>query len=140
MLLRQFAHGRRPACAMSPFEDGGGRCPEKRSPPKDGGHHRENDMKPANAVAAGLALALDFAPMSRAETFSISTFLEPNHLITRYQNVEFAEAVRAATDGAIDFEVFTGGALLPAAGTLQGVADGVAQGGTYAAVYAPSQL
>jgi len=77
---------------------------------------------------------------ANAETYQFSTFLEPNHIITRFQNTEWADAVRAASNGEIDFEVFTGGALLPPLGTLQGIADGVAQAGVVAAAYSPSQL
>ncbi|WP_323032475.1 hypothetical protein [Paracoccus sp. (in: a-proteobacteria)] len=78
--------------------------------------------------------------VASAETYSLATFFEPNHPITRFQHVEFADRVREASNGEIDFEVFSGGSLLPAAGTLEGVTSGVAQVSVFAPSYAPSAL
>lgn len=91
-------------------------------------------------LIGGVAIAVGTVVAAHSQAASLSTWLEPSHIITRYQNTEWADSVREATDGEIDFEVFAGGSLLPTMGTMQGVADGVAQVGVFAADYAPSQL
>ena len=48
-------------------------------------------------LAAGAALAL--AGPALAQKAALTPFLEPNHIITRYQHNEFAEKVRARTGG-----------------------------------------
>lgn len=94
-------------------------------------------MKTLTCLCAGIGAVL-LGTAAEAEKYAISTFLEPGHIVTTYANNEFSDRVRAATDGEIDFEVFAGGALLPAAGTIDGVASGVAQAGVYAPAYSPS--
>jgi TRAP-type transport system periplasmic protein len=78
------------------------------------------------------------APLQAQQLFS--TWLEPNHVITRVAHVQWAQELAAATNGALNFEVFMGGALIPAQSTMQGVADGLAQGGFHTATYTPSDL
>lgn len=70
----------------------------------------------------------------------LSTWLEPNHIITLEGHNGWVELVKEATDGEIDFEVFVGGALIPAKSTMQGTADGLAQVGFHTATYTPSDL
>ena len=70
----------------------------------------------------------------------LSTWLEPNHIITIEGHQGWADLVRVATDGEFDFEVFVGGALIPAKSTMQGTADGLAQVGFHTATYTPSDL
>jgi len=48
--------------------------------------------------------------------------------------------VKKATDGAVTFKVFLGGALVPARSTLQGVRDGLAHVAYHAGTYTPSEL
>ena len=84
--------------------------------------------------------ALTLATPALAETYTIATFLDPTHIITRFQHTDFAENVREATDGSVDFEVIAGGALLPPTGTLEGIASGVAQVSLFPPSYAPSAL
>lgn len=96
-------------------------------------------MTKLNYMAAAATVAsLALGTAAQAETFSISTFLSPGHEITVYQHTQFADRVRDRSGGDIDFEVFSGGSLLPAGGTIEGVANGVAQVGVWAAAYAPS--
>lgn len=94
-------------------------------------------MTPTRFLATGLAAML-IGAAAQAEQYSIATFLSPTHEITEYLHTRFADRVRELTGGEIDFEVFAGSALLPAQGTIDGVANGVAQAGVYAAAYAPS--
>jgi TRAP-type C4-dicarboxylate transport system substrate-binding protein len=107
-------------------------------------HTEETEMTPkthrrlAAALFAG-AMSVAALPAS-AEEYSFSTWLEPNHPITLNAHIPWAEAVKARTNGDIDFEIYMAGALLPAKGTMQGVADGVAQGGFHTATYTPSEL
>ncbi|MBJ6128128.1 C4-dicarboxylate TRAP transporter substrate-binding protein [Microvirga splendida] len=89
------------------------------------------------ALAAGVGL---FSSAALAENYSFSTWLEPNHPITLAAHVPWAKAVSERTGGAVNFEIYMAGALLPAKGTMQGVADGVAQGGFHTATYTPSEL
>jgi TRAP-type C4-dicarboxylate transport system substrate-binding protein len=70
----------------------------------------------------------------------LSTWLEPNHIITLEAHQGWANLVKEATKGEIDFEVFVGGALIPAKSTMQGTADGLAQVGFHTATYTPSDL
>jgi TRAP-type C4-dicarboxylate transport system substrate-binding protein len=69
-----------------------------------------------------------------------SSWLEPNHVITREAHVQWAKDLAEATNGEINFEVIVGGALIPAQSTMQGVADGLAQSGFHTATYTPSDL
>jgi TRAP-type C4-dicarboxylate transport system substrate-binding protein len=95
------------------------------------------------AGVAALALggaALGSATTAKADTYSLSTWLEPSHIITKKAHVEWAQEIEKASKGKIKFEVYMGEALLPAKATLQGVADGVAQVGFHTATYTPSDL
>lgn len=69
-----------------------------------------------------------------------TTFMEPGHQISRIQFTQWAENVKAATGGAIDFELFLGGSLVPATGMLDAVSSGLAQVGMLVSGYFPSAL
>ncbi|WBU52427.1 TRAP transporter substrate-binding protein DctP [Paracoccus sp. SCSIO 75233] len=77
---------------------------------------------------------------SSAETFANATWLAPTHQATIEMQDGFSERVREKTNGAIDFEVFAGSALLPAAGTMEGVRTGVATASIYSPAYSPSEF
>lgn len=94
-----------------------------------------NTIKAMTVTAALLA-----SQAALAEQYTIATFLDPTHIITRFQHLEYAENVRAASNGSVDFEVLAGGALLPPKGTLEGIAGGVAQVSLFPPSYAPSAL
>jgi len=89
------------------------------------------------ALASGTALASMGATHAQ---HMFSSWLEPNHVITREGHVKWAKDVEAATNGEVSFEVFVGGSLIPAQSTMQGVADGLAQAGFHTATYTPSDL
>lgn len=96
-----------------------------------------------NKIAKLTLSACLFAAMpvlAQAEKYTFSTWLEPNHVITKNGHTRWVDDVRAATNGEVDFELFVGGALLPPKSTLQGVSDGLAQGGVIANDYSPSEL
>ncbi|OEY66045.1 C4-dicarboxylate TRAP transporter substrate-binding protein [Marinobacter sp. X15-166B] len=83
---------------------------------------------------------LAFATATQATNYQATTWLEPSHVLTEYAYVPYLEAIKSATDGRVDFELYTSGALVPAKTTLSGVGDGVAQLGLVAAAYTPSAL
>ncbi|UYV38109.1 C4-dicarboxylate TRAP transporter substrate-binding protein [Rhodobacteraceae bacterium D3-12] len=93
-------------------------------------------------IAAGAAVAASatFATSGANAQQMLSTWLEPNHIITIEGHKGWADLVREATKGEIDFELFVGGALIPAKSTMQGTADGLAQVGFHTATYTPSDL
>lgn len=86
------------------------------------------------------ASLLGLASAAQADVYQATTWLEPGHILTEYAYVPYLADIKAATDGAVDFELYTSGALVPAPTTLGGVGDGVAQLGLVAAAYTPSEL
>lgn len=96
-------------------------------------------MKTISVMAALSAGLLAVAP-AQAAKYAISGWSPPTHVMTREIHVAFADAVRKNTNGKIDFEVFSAGALLPPLSTMQGIRDGVAQMGHVAAPYHPSEF
>lgn len=97
-------------------------------------------MKIFKNLIVGATVALLGAGAAQAEKYSISGWTPPTHVMAREIHYAWADAVRKATNGKIDFEVFTAGALLPALSTMQGVRDGVAQAGHVATPYHPSEF
>ncbi len=75
-----------------------------------------------------------------AESYNANHFFAERHSMVRGPYVEFAKKVAEETDGAIEFNVFSAGSLLPPASSLQGVRDGVAQVTYHAGTYTPSEL
>ena len=96
-------------------------------------------MKRLTAFAAAGAAMMAMSSTAQAQHL-FSTWLEPNHVITRYAHIEWAERLSEATNGEIDFEIFMGASLIPAVSTMQGIADGLAQGGFHTGTYTPSDL
>lgn len=94
-------------------------------------------MKNTLIAALAVSASLSFSGIAGAADYYISGWVEPNHLMSDAHR-EWAAGVSKATNGEINFEVFTAGALIPAASTQQGVADGLAQAGMHAAAYTPS--
>lgn len=86
------------------------------------------------------ASLLAFSTALHAETYQATTWLEPGHILTEFAYVPYLEDIKSATNGDVDFELYTSGALVPAKTTLSGVGDGVAQLGLVAASYTPSEL
>ncbi|MCZ4351234.1 C4-dicarboxylate TRAP transporter substrate-binding protein [Roseovarius aestuarii] len=93
----------------------------------------------SKSMVVALAMAAGFAVPVGADTYTANTFLPPNHPQGKVL-IDYAEDVREATGGKVDFEVFTGGSLLPPREGLQGLSDGVAQLGYFAGTYTPNEL
>ena len=72
--------------------------------------------------------------------YTANVFFSQMHVLSEQGYVDWAEKVSQATNGAINFEVFTGGSLLPPAASMQGLRDGVAQVGYHAGTYTPAEL
>jgi TRAP-type C4-dicarboxylate transport system substrate-binding protein len=96
-------------------------------------------MKLRRAFFAGLSAALLAAGPARAEKYQLSGWAPPSHVMTRETHIAWADAVRKASNGKIDFQVFSSGALLPPLSTAQGIRDGVAQAGHVSPAYHPSE-
>ena len=88
----------------------------------------------------GVALLPLLAGAIRAETFQATNWMTPAHILNEFPYQKFAEDVKAASGGALEFEVYSAGALVPAPTTLQGIADGVAALGVVYPGYTPSEL
>lgn len=86
------------------------------------------------------ASLLAFATTASADIYQATSWLEPGHILTEYAYVPYLADIKEVTEGAVDFELYTSGSLVPAQTTLSGVGDGVAQLGLVAASYTPSEL
>lgn len=107
---------------------------------EDAAHHGRENLENRNILAAGLAAAALWPGLANATEAILSSFIEPTHVVSANLHIAWAEDVRKASNGAFNIEVMTGGALLPASGTMAGVASGVAQMGILPAAYAPSEV
>jgi TRAP-type C4-dicarboxylate transport system substrate-binding protein len=87
-------------------------------------------------VGLGGALATGGAG---AETFNANVFLPPAQPLGQMY-ARYANAVKDATGGAVDFKVFTGGSLVSPKASLQGIRDGIAHVGFVAGTYTPKDL
>ncbi len=78
--------------------------------------------------------------LAYAENYQATNWMAPTHILNEVAFVPFVADVKAATNGEIDFEVYSSGSLVPAPTTLGAIGDGVAQMGIVAASYTPSDL
>lgn len=77
---------------------------------------------------------------SRSADYTYSTLLQPDHPQTVLGGDPWAHALREASNGEIDFQIFAGGVLLPGGDVLEGLADGVADAAFVTAGYIPAQM
>jgi len=80
------------------------------------------------------------AAVANAKEITASIWLPDTHPLTKVGYVEWANTVNKKSGGEIKVNVFTGSSLLPPAGHLTGVRDGVAQLGYHAGTYTPSDM
>jgi TRAP-type C4-dicarboxylate transport system substrate-binding protein len=85
----------------------------------------------ALAVSAGIAAA---------ENYTDASTWNDNHAITVNNFTNFAEHVKDASNGEINFEVFHSASLLPPKSTLGGLGDGVAAFAHITGAYMPADL
>lgn len=88
-------------------------------------------------TTAVLALAVGTV---HAATYQATNWMAPSHILNGVAYERFIEDVKEATNGSIDFELYSSGALVPAQTTLGAIGDNVAQLGIVAASYTPSDL
>ncbi|ABL71610.1 C4-dicarboxylate TRAP transporter substrate-binding protein [Paracoccus denitrificans] len=88
----------------------------------------------------GIGLLPVLAASGSAETWQATNWMAPAHILNEFPYQQFAKDVAEATDGAMEFEIYSSGALVPAPTTMQGIADGVAQLGIVYPPYTPSEL
>ena len=88
-----------------------------------------------------LAIATIIAGPALAQTKLIAnSFYNAEHPLSKFTYVEWADALREASGGDLDPEVYTGTVLLAPRATLQGIRDNVVQVGSHPAVYTPSEM
>ena len=88
-----------------------------------------------------LAIATIIAGPALAQTkFIANSFYNAEHPLSKFTYVEWADALREASGGDLDPEVYTGTVLLAPRATLQGIRDNVVQVGSHPAVYTPSEM
>ena len=88
-------------------------------------------------VSSGIGLAI--ASSALAETYRMTTYAPPNEAASIHQTY-IAETLAEKTGGEVTFEIFYASSLVPAAGQMKGIGDGVAHAGFQAASYIPSDL
>jgi len=90
-------------------------------------------------LLAAISIAL-LSSAAQAETFQATNWMTPAHILNEFPYQKFAADVKAATNGEVDFEVYSSGSLVPAPTTMQAIGDGVAQLGIVYPPYNPSEL
>lgn len=86
-----------------------------------------------------LAMCLCFASLSAAETFRAATWNGVNSTTDSFLR-DYASRVAQKTEGDIQFDVYSGGALLPAKGTLEGLQWGLAHIANITSPYIPAKM
>lgn len=98
-------------------------------------------MKPYQTFALAAALAVTALPVKAADlNITYATFLGPTANLVKDGVVVFLEYVKNNSGGKIDYTLHSGGSLLSGTGMLEGVRDGIADGGQILGVYNPAEL
>ena len=90
------------------------------------------------ATCAAATLAIASPAFSKDMIYSI--FVSSEHLLTKNVAVPFTDELRERTNGEINFEVASGGALAGARETLEAVENGTVDAGYIIDIYTPSAL
>lgn len=91
-------------------------------------------------LTAALGCLVLTAGVAHAKDANFATFLPPKSAAVSHGLEPFAERVEAATDGDLAFSVFSGGALLGARNTVEGLRSGIAQMGQIVFGYHPAEF
>lgn len=89
-------------------------------------------------LLAPFTVGLALSAAANAETYRVSQWLPESQTLTQTTRWLFDE-VTEETGGALTFEVFAGGVLVPAKAHLSAIADGVAHAGFAYSGYTPSE-
>ncbi|TDE35669.1 C4-dicarboxylate TRAP transporter substrate-binding protein [Antarcticimicrobium sediminis] len=92
------------------------------------------------ALAAALGVSTVIPAQAADMNIVYATFLGPNASLVKDGVVVFLDYVKEHSDGAIDYTLHSGGSLLSATGMLEGIRDGIADGGQILGVYNPAEL
>lgn len=99
--------------------------------------------KIGSLAAAGAICALvsqTAIGQAAADEFTANIFFPPQHPLAKHGYVEWADAIKSMSGGAMTAKVFAGTALLPPRSGMSGVRDGIAQVGYHAGTYTPAEL
>ena len=88
---------------------------------------------------AGLALSSNIATAETRE-FNVSNWLPESTALVKNGYIDWAADLKERSLGTLNANVFTGSVLLPPAGHLTGIRDGVAVIGYHAGTYTPADL
>lgn len=88
------------------------------------------------AMMAGAALPAQAADLN----IIYATFLGPTANLVKDGVVVFLDYVKENSNGTIDYTLHSGGSLLSGTGMLEGIRDGIADGGQILGVYNPAEL
>ena len=86
------------------------------------------------------ALFAVMASTAAADTYQATNWMAPSHILNSVAYEPYIKDITDVTEGRVEFELYSSGALVPAPTTLQALGDGVAQLGIVAASYTPSEL
>ncbi len=100
-----------------------------------------NMRKTAVAGVFALVTVLGSVPaLTDTVEFNASIWLPDTHPLTKYGYIDWANTVEAASKGTLKPKIFAGTVLLPPAGHMKGVRDGIAHLGYHAGTYTPADL
>jgi TRAP-type C4-dicarboxylate transport system substrate-binding protein len=92
-------------------------------------------------AAAGLITGLCLSGTAAgAKEFNASVWFPDAHPITKYGYLDWAKRVKEVSGGELEPIVFTGDVLLPPAGHLSGLRDGIAQVAYHAGTYTATEI
>lgn len=97
-------------------------------------------MKPTTVFLTAVGFATFVAGGAVAETYSYASFNAPSHVMVRALGTGWADEIRDASGGEVDFEIFPGASLMPPLSMLQGVSDGLANAAHLAVPYYASDM
>lgn len=98
-------------------------------------------MKHTRKLALAALMAGSAVPAQAADVNIIyATFLGPTANLVKDGVVVFLDYIKENSNGTIDYTLHSGGSLLSATGMLEGIRDGIADGGQILGVYNPAEL
>jgi len=97
-------------------------------------------MKSRLKSAIVLSFLMSTAVATAETRLTASMWASPTHILTVNNFTNFTKSVEEASSGDLAFDLYIGGSLLPANGTLAGVSDSVADVGSVIGAYTPADL
>lgn len=94
----------------------------------------------ALTTSALLAAGAITAGVATAETLTLNQYVLPKHVVVKDGTLPLIEEVKQATDGELDFKLFTGGTPLSAQATLGGLQAGAVDAGMVILTYHPAEF